>query len=219
MADCTQRNSNELRLRACSALIKENPNISEKVYFNRGEADHAKGDRERAIAGYTQSIKLSPSCRAYGYRAQAHMELGKFDLAIADATKGKEVEPSDEFCPRMRGKALCGSKDYTRGIAKLTAHMKELPKEKAGIIFLAYVWRGDCHESKGDTAAALDDYNNSLRRVDTSAAYLGRAKVYERIGDKEKAIADYQSALRSVQLLGANDYAVARERLEKLGVR
>ena len=222
MEDCMQRKDIDRRIRGCSALIKTNPNIAEDEYVDRGNAYFAKGDHKRALADFTKYIKLDPKhCRGYGYRAWTNLELRKFDLAIADITKGIEVEHSAEFCRRLLGPALCGSKDYVKGIAELTSYMEKFPGG-SGNIDQAYIYRGECHEGKGDTAAALADYNASLNNHLSSTAYLARAKLYERIGDKEKAIADYRSALTSRPLFwayGAKDHAVARERLGKLGVR
>jgi tetratricopeptide (TPR) repeat protein len=223
LEDCMQRKDMDRRIRGCTALIEANPDISEEEYIDRGNAYLAKGDHNRALADFTEYIKRDPKhCVGYGYRAGIYIRLRKFDLAIGDITKGIEVEPNAEFCRRLVGSALCGLKDYAKGIAELTSYLEKFPGG-LGQDSQAYIYRGECHEGKGDTAAALADYNASLNIYLTSTAYLARAKLYERIGDKDKAIADYRSALASRPLFytdnGEKDHAVAQEQLGKPGAR
>jgi len=55
------------------------------VYFSRGNAYVRKQDYKKAIADFTQVIKLEPHAKvAYRARAEAYQQRGKSDLAQAD---------------------------------------------------------------------------------------------------------------------------------------
>jgi Tfp pilus assembly protein PilF len=55
------------------------------VYFSRGNAYVRKQDYKKAIADFTQVIKLEPHAEvAYRARAEAYQQRGKSDLAQAD---------------------------------------------------------------------------------------------------------------------------------------
>ena len=55
------------------------------AYLNRGNAYFNKGDHDRAIADYTEAIRLDPKyANAYGRSRQQPTGKGDHDRAIAD---------------------------------------------------------------------------------------------------------------------------------------
>ena len=75
------------RIGACSRLLKEtlDPAQRREVLLQRGVLNEQVGDSDRAVADYSEVIKLDPaSALAYFNRGNAYDQLGKHDLAIAD---------------------------------------------------------------------------------------------------------------------------------------
>lgn len=79
--------------------IERNPN-DPVVYNNRGNAYYSKhvsgrgNDLDRAIADYTEAIRLDPNAVVYGNRAGVYRVLNAPDKAIADYTEALRLDPS-----------------------------------------------------------------------------------------------------------------------------
>jgi tetratricopeptide (TPR) repeat protein len=60
----------------------------------RAEAHGDDGDRDKAIADYTEAIRLAPKCaEAYTNRGISYYEKGEQDKAIADYTEAIRLDP------------------------------------------------------------------------------------------------------------------------------
>jgi len=72
------RKSPDIQIEGCTAVIesgKETPKILIIAYNNRGNAYTAKGEYERAVQDYDQSIKLNPNyARAFNNRGVAYQK-------------------------------------------------------------------------------------------------------------------------------------------------
>jgi tetratricopeptide (TPR) repeat protein len=72
------RNSPDIRIEGCTAVIesgKETPKILVIAYNNRGNAYTAKGEYDRAVQDYDQSIKLNPNyAKALNNRGVAYQK-------------------------------------------------------------------------------------------------------------------------------------------------
>ncbi len=62
--------------------------------WNEGVRHHMRGDVDRAISFYTQSIEVCPTAEAYTFRGWAYNFLGRVDDAILECRKAIEVDPS-----------------------------------------------------------------------------------------------------------------------------
>jgi len=82
------RTSPDLQIRGCTALIdfgNEKPYVLSIAHNNRGNAYTAKGDYDRAIENYDESIKLNPDyARAFNNRGVVYLKKGEYDQAIKD---------------------------------------------------------------------------------------------------------------------------------------
>jgi tetratricopeptide (TPR) repeat protein len=78
----------DLVIRGCSEVIrvgKETPKDLAFAFTNRGNGYAFKQDYDRAIADYTEAIKLDPDfAAAYNGRAGAYSDQGDVDRAVAD---------------------------------------------------------------------------------------------------------------------------------------
>src|SRR5262245_66345265 len=82
------RTSPDIQVDGCTALINSSAQTPQSLviaYNNRGNAYTAKGDYDRAVQDYDQSIKLDPNyARAFNNRGVAYQKKGEYDRAIED---------------------------------------------------------------------------------------------------------------------------------------
>ena len=86
--------------------LMETPNDA-KSYCERGIAYYKKREYDKAIADYSEAIKLKPDyAEAYSNRAKAYLKKADFDRAIVDYTKAIELNPQDVDAYYTRGETL-----------------------------------------------------------------------------------------------------------------
>jgi tetratricopeptide (TPR) repeat protein len=87
--------SYDLGIRGCSEVIRlgnEAPKNLAFAFTNRGNGYVLKGEYDRAIADYTEAIKLDPNfAAAYNGRAGAYSDQGDVDRAVADYAEGRRL--------------------------------------------------------------------------------------------------------------------------------
>ena len=77
-------------------------------YNNRGNDYLDNGDYDRAIADYTQAIRLDPNdAWAYNNRGSAYYNKGDWDRAIADFTQAVRIDPNFANPYRHRDLPIC----------------------------------------------------------------------------------------------------------------
>jgi lipoprotein NlpI len=68
------------------------------TYIDRGNAYRARGDNDRAIADFTEAIRLDPrAADAYYSRGFAYLYSGSLANALADVSKASELDPNDAY--------------------------------------------------------------------------------------------------------------------------
>ena len=61
--------------------------------WTKGQKHHLRGEIERAIGLYTQSLEFYPTAEAYTFRGWAYSFQGDLDKAIAECKKAIAVDP------------------------------------------------------------------------------------------------------------------------------
>ena len=87
------------------------------AYSNRGNAKHALGRHEDAIADYDEAIHLNPTLvEAYSNRGVAKAGLGQYDAAVADYDEAIRLKPdyAEAYINRGAAKAGLDLKDEAR---------------------------------------------------------------------------------------------------------
>jgi len=111
----------EHQVLSCTALTQsgdETPLNRAVAYYNRAIKYRARGDNDRAIADYTEAIRLNPNyVNAYHNRGVAYHVKGDSDLAIADFSEAIRINPSFAPAYSCRGTVYAGRKEYARAIA------------------------------------------------------------------------------------------------------
>ncbi len=164
------------------------------VHFYRGNAYRAKGDYDRAIADYDQTIKLETECDACTYhnRGLAYHHKGDYDRAIADYDQAIQLQADHACAYNNRGDAYAHKGDYDRAIADYDQAI-QLQADDA----CAYNNRGIAYAKKGDYDQAIVDFDRAIQlQPNDAGAYGNRGNAYRAKGDTYQAIADYDQVIR-----------------------
>lgn len=229
-ADCTQNKDIELQIRACSALIKQNPRNA-VAFYNRGMAYRIKAVAEsfgammeggnggssmpqynKAFQDFTKAIEINPAyVEAYWGRAQVRSGRKENERAIMeDYDKAVKADPGNAEVYYMRGDTYFSNGKIDSAFADYNKAIEIKPKYAE-----ALVNRGSIYEKKGDAVRAFQDYDRAVEAdPQYSLAYTVRGEAYEKKGDKQRAIADFRKAL-SVD----PERNSAKAGLERLGVK
>lgn len=157
-------------------------------YSERGYAYQAKGDNDRAIADYTDSIQLDANNKvALTARGNAYFAKGDLDRAIADYDQVIALDPKYALAYSNRALAYRAKGDLDRVIADCSQAIALYPKYRD-----AYLNRGYAYQSKGDVNRAIADYDQMIALDPKDKdAYSSRAIAYLYKGDFRRSIADF----------------------------
>ena len=159
----------------------------------RGNIYRDKGDLDRALAEYSEAIRLDPKMAiAYNGRGNTHRDKGEADKALADYSDAIRLDPKMAHAYNGRGNVYSDRGERDRALAEYNEAIQLNPK-----FSYALRNRGDVYREKGDNVRALADYSEAIR-LDPKYpdAYNGRGIVYYNKGDNDAAIADYSEAIR-----------------------
>ncbi|OAF06185.1 hypothetical protein AYJ54_21170 [Bradyrhizobium centrolobii] len=184
------------RIAACTSLLqpgKYGRQSTARVYFNRGSANHAKGEYGLAIADYSAAIEIDPTNKlAYYCRAVAYYHLGNLDRAHADFDRAIQLNPRNRIAYYARGLIYSRKGDYDRAIGDYTRAV-QLGSQAEAI----QKNHNKPNRKGGDLVAraAGDDVASELDAID-GRIFLARGATYNEKGDIDHAIDDYDEAIR-----------------------
>ncbi|MFZ0668751.1 MAG: tetratricopeptide repeat protein, partial [Pseudolabrys sp.] len=94
------RTSPDIQIDGCTSLINSGNQTTQTLviaYNNRGNAYVAKGEYDRAIQEYDQSIKLNPDYgNAFANRAATYQITGEYERAARDYDEAIRLKPTLE---------------------------------------------------------------------------------------------------------------------------
>ena len=163
------------------------------AYNNRGLAYYNKGENDKAIADYTEAIRLDPKLAiAYNNRGLAYGNKGENDKAIADCTEAIRLDPKLALAYNNRGSVYYNKDENDKAIDDLTEAIRLDPK-----LAMAYNNRGLAFYNKGEDDKAIADCNEAICLAPKCVeAFVIRGLAYANKGDDDKAIADYTEVIR-----------------------
>lgn len=160
--DCMQHADPDRTIAGCTHIIDDigEGNRNRRIaYDSRGTARHIKGDNDRAIADYTEAIKLNPKdALAYDNRGTAWRDKGDRKRALADYDVAVRLNPNSPAAYNNRGNIHREKGNNKRAIADYTEAIHIDPNYA-----LAYCNRGNVWHASGDDARATADYAQAAR--------------------------------------------------------
>lgn len=168
-------------------------------YRDRGDAYVDSGDHDRAIADYSQSIKLMADDHwSFGRRAASYLAIGKIDHALADYYRAIELssDDGDHFLGRARtyiarGERERAAPDLSTAIEIYSKDIATYPDDPSG-----YLGRGEAYRETGEIDRAIADYEAAgANNPSDSQAYRKMAELYAIKGEVDRALQTYNEAL------------------------
>src|SRR5262245_39022006 len=155
---------------------------------SQGKTDSNNGDYDRAIAAFSEAIRLDPkNVNAFGNRGIAYAKKGDNDRAIADYNDVIRLSPNYANAFLNRGIAYGKKGDNDRAIADFTEAIRLDPKNAN-----AFLNRGIAYAKKGDNDRAIADFTEAIRLDPKNAnVFFDRGSAYGKKGDNDRAIGDY----------------------------
>jgi tetratricopeptide (TPR) repeat protein len=159
---CRMANNADTAISSCTRVIDDlslRPDVRAEAYWYRGEANDDTGQKERAIADYTEVIRLEPDAtRAYFARGRIYQSRGDHDRAIADFSAFVRLDPKAFGAFHARGNSHREKGDLDRAIADYNEAIRILPNLSS-----AYHDRGVAYRLKGDREHAIADFRQVVR--------------------------------------------------------
>ena len=188
------RVSPEARIEGCTTLILTVQGTATALpiaYNNRGNAYVAKGDYDRAIQDFDQSIKLNQTyTKPINNRGVAYLRKGEYDFAIRAFDEAIRLKPEYAEAFANRAEAYLKKKEYDRAASDFDEAIRIDPGLQAA-------WSGRCWSRAvlGALQAAVEDCQKALQaEPDSAAAHDSLGLIHLKMGLLGPAIAAYNSA-------------------------
>jgi tetratricopeptide (TPR) repeat protein len=166
---CRMANNAETAISSCTRVIDDlslRPDVRAEAYWYRGEASDRTGQKERAIADYTEVIRLEPDAtRAYFARGQIYQSRDDHDRAIADFSEFVRLAPKAFGAFHARGNSYREKGNLVRAVADYNEAIRIMPRLSS-----AYHDRGVAYRMKGDREHAIADFRQVVRITPLASA-------------------------------------------------
>jgi tetratricopeptide (TPR) repeat protein len=162
-------------------------------YVRRGRHYSGRGRTDRAIADFTEAMRLKPDLvAAYTGRAACFHAKGDYVTAIADFGEALRLKPGDAEALRGRGQAYLRKGDADKAIADASEAIRLNALDGA-----AHNLRGLAHDLKKEHAEAVGDYSQAIRiNPHDAQAYHYRGDSQRVRGQLDKALEDFNESIR-----------------------
>lgn len=162
-------------------------------HFDRGHEALREGNARDAIEEFTRAIKLRPDVASgYRFRAIAYRAVNDRPSAIADFSAAIAQSPNDAQLYAERASEYLKQQRYDLAIADCIEAIR-LDPGRGDVIGI----RAAAHGRRGDTAAALADYEIALT-ADSERAFeylCSRGRLHLELEDFDAAIRDASAAV------------------------
>ncbi len=158
----------------------------------RGDADVNSGSPLRAIASYTEALRVEPDhVEALKGRAGLRYDRREYAKAIEDFDAVLRIQPQDEYALKWRGAAHQFLSHFREAVSDYT---HALHSEPTDIDLLN--WRGDVYTDLLDYSLALQDYTSSLHILDAQALVHGaRGQCLDKLNRQDEALKEFRRVI------------------------
>ncbi len=189
---------------ACTRAIDSGPKNKALagVYFNRAVEWNAKKDFDKAIADYSEAIKINPEYReAFNNRGNAYRNKREFDRAIADYDQAIRIFPKRGLYHRNRGNVLMDKRDYEKALASFNEAVKLDPKDADAADSAAWLMATapDAKLRDGKRAVTLAQIACELTQWKNGSYVDTLAAAFAETGDYAEAVRRQQQALANAE--------------------
>jgi tetratricopeptide (TPR) repeat protein len=174
----------------------EQQQVDAQNAFNSGVGYFQKGDYDRAIANFSDAIRLSlyysTNPIAYLNRGLAYSSKGDYTGALVDYNQAIRLDPKNPVVFFSRGTVYGKKGDLDDAIVDFNQAIQLNPNYAP-----AFVNRGAAYNNKSDYDRGIADFTEAIRLDSKNAfAFHNRAFAYINKGDNDRAIDDYSEAIR-----------------------
>jgi tetratricopeptide (TPR) repeat protein len=128
-------------------------------YRGQGDFDLSKDEYDKAIADYSEAIRLNPNDAGSFYgRACAHTSKHDFRGTIADCTRALAIDSGKFEAYQIRAWAYWKEGSFTKALGDLELAIKLAPSKPE-----AYEMRADMYQRRGENSKAAKDYREVVR--------------------------------------------------------
>lgn len=161
-------------------------------YYSRAAGYAAKGEVDKAIADYSEALRLKPDFpQALNNRGFIYFGKGDLDKAIADYDEAIRLKPDYSRPYHNRADAYRKKGDVDKAIADYTEVLRLEPKKDPK----ALVGRAFGYVKKGDLDKAIADCTDAIKGDPKfAAAFYLRGRAYSQQGQTAKAEEDFAQA-------------------------
>jgi tetratricopeptide (TPR) repeat protein len=175
--------TSEQMLKSCTEIIeasRETPQRLAIAYFWRAVASRNLGNLQRAIADFTEAVRLDPKyLGAYFWIGKLLIEAGDYDGAVATYTDAIKVFPREDNLFGSRGYAHFHRGDFPASAGDLRKAIQLTPvsthnDDRAPMLYLALTRAGQ--DGRADLEAQADRWKRINKKSPAIVdLYLGRS--------------------------------------------
>jgi len=156
VANARKSDDAEVKQRALRIIKQFKKNA--EAYYDRGYSRFDKGEHDKAIADYSEAIRLNPNfTAAYLDRGMAWFRKGEYDKAITDFNETIRLHPIFGDTYFNRGYSWFRKGEYDRAIADYNEAIRLNPFED----YDYFVQRGKAWRKKGNETKAEADFQKA----------------------------------------------------------
>jgi tetratricopeptide (TPR) repeat protein len=176
-----------------SVRVALGPVMARYYYYPRGHSSAMKGELDRAIADFSEAIRLDPNYHdarfARGYVRNQNKQV---DQAIADYSETIRLNPKYTAAYMNRGGLYFARNELDRAIADYTEVILLNPRDSE-----AWYARGNSFSMKEELDKAIADCDHAIQlNPGRAPAFCTRGYAWRKKHQLDKAIADYSEAIR-----------------------
>jgi tetratricopeptide (TPR) repeat protein len=194
--DCRTETDPDRVIAACTRLIQSigPPGADDaRVFVNRGLGYAEAHDPAKAIADFTEAIRLDPEeTDAYYQRARAFHGVAEYDRALADIDIVLGADPTDADAYDVRGTVLADTLRYQEA-AEMFLKAVKLDRDSKfhhNNLAAAQIELSQCRSALAEVDAALQ------LEPEYGYAIVTRGVALACLGERDKAMAEFDRARR-----------------------